>query len=121
MTIRDEEGRLYSIDDIVARHWSATEAGHQGKLVQELEELFHEHFGQETNARAAVAYLRNQRATVNTTDACDGDWDRCWCDDCEKRRLLKRSGKPFTNYEVFSLTLEQVKEYVAAPERSAHR
>lgn len=38
----DDEGYPYSIDDIVARHWSAgsREPGHQAKLVDTLEALF---------------------------------------------------------------------------------
>lgn len=75
------------------------------------------HEAERDEARDAVAYLRNQRDGVNATSACDGDWDTCWCDDCEKRRLLKASGKAFTNHEIFSLSLDAVKAYIARPAR----
>jgi len=57
---------------------------------------------QRNEARGAVAWLRNQRPGMTATDACSGDWERCWCDDCELRRRLKKLGAPFTNYEVFA-------------------
>lgn len=36
----DDEGNLYSIDDVVARHWGVPETGRQRKLVDDLEALF---------------------------------------------------------------------------------
>lgn len=68
-------------------------------------------------ARLALAWVRNRQLDTNVTAACMGAWESCWCDDCEKRRLLKKSGRLFTNYEVFSLSLDEVKAYVSSERR----
>lgn len=70
-------------------------------------------------ARNDVAHLRNLRPNVNATDACSGDWDRCWCEDCEKRRLLKGSGRMYTPREVYGCSLDEIKDWLASPPRGA--
>lgn len=41
-------------------------------------------------AREELARYLNTSQDRNATDACTGDWEKCWCDTCEIRRLRKR-------------------------------
>lgn len=38
------------------------------------------------HARNELAQLINRCEERNTTHACSGDWETCWCDTCEARR-----------------------------------
>jgi hypothetical protein len=64
-------------------------------------------------AHGAIAHLRNSRDGVNASSCCLGDFEKCWCDDCEKRRLLVAAGLEADPHAVFDLSLAQVKEWIA--------
>lgn len=42
--------------------------------------------GQRDAARGELAKLLNHVEKRNTTHACSGEWETCWCDTCEARR-----------------------------------
>jgi hypothetical protein len=54
----------------------------KGELVALTNWLLH---GRDT-ARHELAALINKTENRNATDACSGDWERCWCTTCRARR-----------------------------------